>query len=99
MEQNLQGEKNDIDFIAAKRDEVLESIEETYEEDGANKLSDEELQQAILNGNVPTGIADAGASASCGKPSVAGCGRFTMDNDPFMATGRKLERNILDGAR
>ena len=31
MEQNLQSEKNDIDIIAAKSDEVLESIDKTYD--------------------------------------------------------------------
>ena len=50
MEQNLQSEKNDIDIIAAKSDEVLESIDEAYDEDSTNELSEEELRQAILNG-------------------------------------------------
>ena len=43
IEQNLQSERNEIAIIAAKSDKVIESIKEAYDEDGANKLSDEEF--------------------------------------------------------
>ena len=41
---------------------------------------------------MPTAIADARASASCGKPSLSDCGRYTLDNDPFIATGQKSDK-------
>ena len=78
---------NDIAIIAAKSDDVFESIEEAYNKDGANKFNDDKLRRAVLDGNVPTAIADAGASTSCGKPSVSDCGRYILDSDPFVATG------------
>ena len=75
-----------------KSDEVLKTIEEAYHVDGANGLNDEELQQSVLDGNIPTVIVDARASSSCGNPSVSDYGRFTMDNDPFIATGQKSDK-------
>ena len=64
-----------FDSMNRKSDEVLDSIEEAYNEDGANKLSEEELQQAVLNGTVPTSIVNFGASASCDQPSLSDCRR------------------------
>ena len=81
--------------LAAKTDEVIESVEEAQDEDGANELSEDELRTAVLNGTVPTGIANAGASASCGKPTLSDCGRFTMTKDPFISTGRKSNKIFL----
>jgi len=81
----LAGMLNDLDNmvssfndLADKTEEVIESVEESQDEDGAKELSEDDLRTAVLNGTVPTGIADAGASASCGKPTVSDCGRFTM---------------------
>ena len=71
FDRELQAELDDCNNINAKCDERLESIKENHNEDGANELSEEELQQAVLNGNVQTATADAGASVSCGKPSVS----------------------------
>ena len=64
MDSNLHKEQININNIAAKSDEVVESINKDYDKDGANKLTEEELRQAVLNGTVPTAIAHAGASAS-----------------------------------
>ena len=81
--------------LAAKTDEVIDSVDKAYDEDGANELSEDELRTAVLNGTVSTGIADAGASASCGKPTLSNCGRFTMAKDPFISTGRKSDKIFL----
>ena len=68
----LAGMMNDLDnmidsinVLAATTDEVIESVEEAQDEDGANELSDDDLRTAVLNGTVPTGIADGRSSASC----------------------------------
>ena len=51
--------------------------------------SDAEMKWKVLNGKVKIGIADAGASASCGQPEMSDCGRFEVDGDLFNPTGRK----------
>ena len=81
--------------LAHKTEEVIESVKESQDEDGAKELSEDDLRTAVLNGTVPTGIADAGASASCGKPTVSDCGRFTMAKNPFISTGRKSNKIFL----
>ena len=93
---------NDLDSVfksfndlAAKTDKVIESVEEAYGEDGANELSEDELRTALLNGTVTTDIAVAGASASCGKPTLSDCGRFAMAKDSFISTGLKLDKIFL----
>ena len=50
---------------------------------------DAEMKWKVLNGKVKTGIADAGASASCGRPEMSNCGKFEVDGDLFNPTGRK----------
>ena len=59
LDSTLEREQNSSNSIAAKTDEVLESIKESYDADGANELSEDELRTAILNRTVPTAIADA----------------------------------------
>ena len=76
-----------VNSLAAKTNNVIKSIDKANNEDGANELSEDNLRTAVLNRTVPTGIANDGASVSCGKPSVSDCGRFTMVKDPFIATG------------
>ena len=51
--------------------------------------SDTEMKWKVLNGKVKTGIANAGASASCGRPEMSDCGKFEVDGDLFNPTGRK----------
>ena len=89
MDSNLQYKQNEFNSIAAKTDKVVEGINKAYGKDSTKKLSEKELCKTVLNVSVPTAITDAGSSASCGKPSVSDCGKFTLENDPFIATGRK----------
>ena len=65
LDSALEREKTSFNSIAAKTDEVLENTEEAYDKDGANELSEDKLRTAVLNGTDPTGITNAGASASC----------------------------------
>ena len=51
--------------------------------------SEEELKQMVLNGEVPTAIADSGASSSVGKPMISTCGDYALNADPLVHTGRK----------
>ena len=55
----------------------------------APKDADAEMKWKLINGKVRTGIADAGASASCGQPELSDCGGFRIDSDLFNLTGRK----------
>ena len=51
--------------------------------------AEEELRRKVINGEVPTAIADAGASSSVGKPmQTSECGRYQLASDPFKPTGR-----------
>ena len=95
MDSNLQYKQNDFNSIAEKIDEVVGSINKAYHKDSSNELSEKELRKAVLDGTVPTSIAGNGAFASCGKSSVSDCGRYTLDNDPFIATGRKSDKIFL----
>ena len=51
--------------------------------------SEEELKQMVLNGEVPTAIADSGASSSIGKPMIPTCSNHALNADPLVHTGRK----------
>ena len=51
--------------------------------------SEEKLKELVINGDVPTAIADAGAASSCGKPVWSECGQYKLAADPFVPTGRK----------
>ena len=82
FDRKLQAVIDDYNSITTKCDEKLGSIEEAYDKDGANKLSEEGLRQAVLDGNVPTAITNTGSSSSCGKPCVSDCGKYTLDSDP-----------------
>ena len=43
----------------------------------------------MVNGKVPTAIADAGVASSCGKPVWSKCGKYRLAADPFLPTERK----------
>ena len=53
-----------IQEIEVETNNQIKRVEEAYDNDGANELNEDELKTAVLNGTVPTAIADAGASAS-----------------------------------
>ena len=59
----------------------------------AECLSEAQLKQMVLNGEVATAIADAGASSSCGIP-VSMCGGYKLKSDPFTETGRKSNKTF-----
>ena len=61
MKQNLQSEKEDINIVDARNEDIIESIKDIYNEDGGNKIDEEGFRQAVLNGTVPTSIANTGA--------------------------------------
>ena len=95
---NIDTAKDGFDSINSKSDKALDLIEEAYNKDGNNELYKYKLRQAVLDRTVPTFIADNGASASCGQPSISDCGRYTLDNDPSIAMSQKSDI-FLDGTR
>ena len=46
----------------------------------------------MVNGQIKTGIVDAGASASCGEPEISDCGSFRIKGNLFNSTGRKSDK-------
>ena len=64
----------------------------SWSEPGPERLSEEELKRMVLEGTVPTAIADAGASSSVGKPTVSTCGKYALNADPFTHTGRRSNK-------
>ena len=99
MLKNIDTMKDGFDSMNARSDQALNHIKEAYDKDGNNDLDKDELWQAVLDGTVPTLIADAGASASCGQPLISDCGMYTLDNNPFIATGQKLDDIFCHGTR
>ena len=53
------------------------------------------MRQAVLNGTLPTSIADTRASAYCGQPSTSTCGWYKLDADPFIVTCKKSNKVFL----
>ena len=53
------------------------------------EIKEVEIKWKVLNRNLKTAIADAGASSSCGHPEVLECGKYILDSDPLIATSRK----------
>ena len=92
MKQNSRSEQDDIDIIDTRIKGDMENTDKIYDKNGANERSEEEIQQAVLDRTVPTLIANAGLSASCGQPLISDCRRYTLDNDPFIATGQKSDK-------
>ena len=61
--------------------------------DTAANLSEQNIKELVLNGQVPTSIAEAGATSNCGAPSlVSTCGAYKIQPDPFIPTGQKSDR-------
>ena len=54
--------------------------------------SEKEMKQLVLAKKVPTAIADAGASVTCGAPIISECGRYSLSPDPFIPTGRMSDK-------
>ena len=54
--------------------------------------SEKEMKKLVLAKKVPTAIADAGASVTCGAPIKSECGRYSLSPDPFISTGRMSEK-------
>ena len=57
-----------------------------------NTTINNKLKWNVINGSVRTGIADAGASVLCGKSDVSECGKYTLNGDPFIPTGKMSDR-------
>ena len=89
METNLQQEKDRVDIMETITNDRVANLEETFDGDGEQELKDDEMRQAVMNGTVPTGIADAGCTSHCGKPIQPTCGKYEIRNNPFIPTGRK----------
>ena len=61
--------------------------------DTAANLSEKNIKQLVLNGQVPTAIANAGATSYCGAPSlVSTCGTYKIQPDPFIPTGQNSDQ-------
>ena len=52
--------------MGARNDNYVEIIDHIYDEDGDNKLDKDKMQQAELNGMVPTLTTDIRALVHCG---------------------------------
>ena len=52
-----------------------------------NTITDEQLKQMVIEGSVETGIADSGATSSCGKNLFSDCGDYRLDTSSLVATG------------
>ena len=73
--------------------EVTFTTEENIFQKRQRSPAEEELRKQVIEGKVPTAIADAGASSSVGKPmAVSNCGQYQLASDPFKPTGRKLNK-------
>ena len=59
-------------------------------------MSENQLKQLVINGEIDTAIADAGASSSCGVPWTSECGEYKLKDDPFTETGRKSNKIFQD---
>jgi len=69
--------------------EAIFLAEENILDNNQRSPAEEELRQKVINGEVPTAIADAGASSNVGKPmQTSECGRYQLASDPFKPTGR-----------
>ena len=62
-----------------------------------NKTLNDDIKWKVINGELQTGIADAGASVTCGKLEVSECGRFRLDSNPFILTTRKSNKILQYG--
>ena len=52
------------------------------------------MGQAVLNVTPPIAIADMGYTAYCDQPSISMCGRYKIDDDRSIPTGKKSTKNI-----
>ena len=59
--------------------------------DQAATLTEEKLRELTLSQQIPTAIADAGATSNCGMDYESECGRYKMVN-PFVDTGRTSDK-------
>ena len=60
--------------------------------DVSTEDGDAAMRSKVLNGTIRIGIADAGASSSCGQSKLFDCGGFSIDSDLFNPTGRKSSK-------
>ena len=54
--------------------------------DLVNNITEAELKQMVLNGTIETGIADSGATSSCGKV-LSKCGGYGLNTSSLVSTG------------
>ena len=54
-------------------------------------ISEAELREFTITQQVPTAIADAGATSNCGMDYESNCGRYCM-GDPFHGTGKPSDK-------
>ena len=56
-------------------------------------MPDQTIKDMVINKQVHTDIAHAGATSNCGVlPLVSECGTYAMHTDPFLATGQLSDR-------
>ena len=51
-----------------------------------------DLKHLVLNGLVPTAIADTGAKSNCGMEYVSECGQYKLAASPFRPTGQQSDK-------
>ena len=53
----------------------------------ANTITEEQPKQMVMEGKAETGIADSGATSSCGKKMVSSCKNYGLDTSSLVTTG------------
>ena len=81
---NLQRKKESVN--------IMESITEEQDDHNDNEPDDDAMRQAVLDGTIATGIADAGCTSHCAIPITSNCGKYEINNNPFIPTGRKSNK-------
>ena len=72
----------------AQNNGYVKSIYKRYDKNDENEFDEDKIRQVVVNGVVPTLIADAGASAHCGNPSTSTCRIYKLNADNFITTGK-----------
>ena len=67
------------------------------------QVEDEALRRATINGEVPSAIADTGASATCVQQSneqvqLSECGQYGWTGPPFFSNRQEVRQGFPNGA-
>ena len=91
FDERVQKENDAVSIMDARNDDYdyVKSIARLYSEEDEDDFDEGEMGEVVLNGTVPTGIANTGALAHCGQQSTSTCGRFKLNTNSFIPTSKK----------